>query len=163
MSTRGHAPTGIRLATAADRPALALLLAELLPHYALPARFTEMIKRDLAALPAGIEFLLALEADALRGVASFAVLFPTDGTKTQLFLKDLYIAEAARRRGLGRALMRGLAGVARERGCVRIDWSTDRTNAAALALYASIGARVLPEKVHLRMDPAAIEALAAAP
>ena len=155
-----RAPAGIQLATAADHPALAALLAELLPYYALPARALEMIERDLAALPAGIEFLLALDADRVRGFASFAVLFPTDGTGTQLFLKDLYIAEDARRRGLGRALLRGLAGIARIRGCVRVDWSTDRSNEAALALYASIGAQILPEKVHLRMGPAAIEALA---
>ena len=152
-------PIEIRLATAADRPALALLLAELILDDVLPARSPAEIERDLAGLPPGIEFLLALEAGAAAGFASFAVLFPTDGTCTQLFLKDLYVAEGARRRGLGRALLGALARIARERRCVRIDWSTDRSNTAALALYASIGATTLPDKVFLRLGPAAIETL----
>ena len=54
-------------------------------------------------------------------------------------LEDLFVAEAARGSGVGRALVEGAKARARERGARRMELDCNEANAAALALYASAG------------------------
>jgi GNAT superfamily N-acetyltransferase len=54
-------------------------------------------------------------------------------------LEDLYVAEEARRHGLGRALLEGAIARARVRGCRRMELDTNEDNAAARALYEAAG------------------------
>jgi GNAT superfamily N-acetyltransferase len=54
-------------------------------------------------------------------------------------LEDLYVAEAARGSGLGRALVEGPKARAIERGARRMELDCNEANAPALALYASAG------------------------
>jgi ribosomal protein S18 acetylase RimI-like enzyme len=75
-------------------------------------------------------------------------------------MKELYVGAAARGAGVGEALMRALARIAVARGCTRVDWSTQRDNAGALAFYGRIGAKAVEDKVYLRLDAAGIAALA---
>ena len=54
-------------------------------------------------------------------------------------LEDLFVRDDARGSGLGRALVEAALERARERGCARIHLDTGEANAAALALYRSVG------------------------
>ena len=54
-------------------------------------------------------------------------------------LEDLYVDRAARRNGLGRALVAATVERARARGCRRIELDTAEVNEAALALYFAMG------------------------
>jgi GNAT superfamily N-acetyltransferase len=54
-------------------------------------------------------------------------------------LEDLYVTEAARGSGLGRALVEGAKARAIERGARRMELDCNEANAPALALYASAG------------------------
>jgi ribosomal protein S18 acetylase RimI-like enzyme len=136
-------------------------MAEALEHYEMPVPDQSVIARSLAAQLPAVEFLLAFEGEYLRGFASFALLFPGLGLDPQLYMKDLYTAAAARGRGVARALMRELARTARKRGCVRIDWTTERDNPQAQAVYEALGATILEEKIYYRLDAEAINRLAA--
>jgi GNAT superfamily N-acetyltransferase len=51
------------------------------------------------------------------------------------YLEDLYVAEAARGQGLGRALIDDLIALARAKGWGRVYWHTRFDNAKARALY----------------------------
>ncbi|MDT8855895.1 GNAT family N-acetyltransferase [Paracoccaceae bacterium Fryx2] len=51
------------------------------------------------------------------------------------YLEDLFVAEAARGRGVGRALIEDLQALARARGWHRLYWHTGEGNARARALY----------------------------
>jgi ribosomal protein S18 acetylase RimI-like enzyme len=55
------------------------------------------------------------------------------------WLEDLYVADAARGTGLGRALTEYAIERARERGCGRIQLDVNFANEAARALYESLG------------------------
>jgi ribosomal protein S18 acetylase RimI-like enzyme len=54
-------------------------------------------------------------------------------------LEDLYVSEAGRGSGLGRALVGVALDRARERGCARVVLDTHDTNRAAVSLYESFG------------------------
>ena len=57
-----------------------------------------------------------------------------------VLMNDLYVDEAARGQGVGRALIEASAEVARERGAPLLEWSTAPDNATAQRLYDSTGA-----------------------
>ncbi|MDR0359562.1 MAG: GNAT family N-acetyltransferase, partial [bacterium] len=61
--------------------------------------------------------LLAWHADRAVGFASYSFLWPAVGLTRSLYLKELYVPEAARRSGVGRALMRSLFETANACGC----------------------------------------------
>ncbi|MCW3014266.1 MAG: family N-acetyltransferase [Solirubrobacterales bacterium] len=54
-------------------------------------------------------------------------------------VEDVFVSEAARGTGLGRAMMERATSRALERGCRRMELDTNETNAAAIALYESLG------------------------
>jgi len=60
----------------------------------------------------------------------------------EMFLYELSVDEPARRRGIGTALVRALAALARERGCYGMWVGTETGNEAARRTYARAGARV---------------------
>lgn len=59
---------------------------------------------------------------------------------TEMFLYELGVDEGHRRRGIGKALVSALAGLARERGCYGMWVGTEPDNMGAIATYRSAGA-----------------------
>lgn len=57
------------------------------------------------------------------------------------YLEDLFVAAGARNRGVGRALIEAVYGLADARKCERVYWLTQETNATARALYDKIARR----------------------
>ena len=55
--------------------------------------------------------------------------------KEVCYLQDLYVDSDVRGGGVGRALIEAAAQVARDRGCLRLYWTTKEDNARARRLY----------------------------
>ena len=53
------------------------------------------------------------------------------------YLEDLFVSEAARGKGVGRALINDLKALAKAKGWHRLYWNTETSNAQARALYDS--------------------------
>jgi GNAT superfamily N-acetyltransferase len=141
-----------------DEDRIADLLGELDLYYGDNPEGTgdERAARVRAVLfgdPPAARALLAWDGPVLAGFASWSLLWPASGLTTSLYLKELYVADAYRRSGCGRALMDGLHRIAAERGCSRVEWTTDQGNAGALAFYESLGAKPLMSKVFYRAVP----------
>jgi GNAT superfamily N-acetyltransferase len=87
------------------------------------------------------EYLLgATQADAPPGgVVQLRYRWAVWRDSCDCLLEDLFVAPEARRGGLGRALVAETIERARARGCRRVELDTAETNAAARALYASMG------------------------
>jgi GNAT superfamily N-acetyltransferase len=152
----------IRLLRAADHEALAALMVEMQSHYVVPCPPVDEILAGLVRLPAGIDILVAVRGQAVVGFASACNLYPGPGLKSGFFLKEIYVADAARGAGLGRALMTALAELALERGHRRIDWTADADDAALLRFYESLGAAAHPKKLFYRLTGDALADLASA-
>ena len=100
---------------------------------------------------AGCRVLLAfLDGDAV-GYSTFAILYPGPTGQGVLFMKDLFVLEGARGRGIGQAMMRRIAALAVEWGCHRFDWTAETDNPRALAFYDELLAPRVREKIYYRL------------
>ena len=94
------------------------------------------------------------------GFALFFHNFSTFLGRPGLYLEDLYVKPEMRGLGLGRALLVHLAGLARERGCGRMEWSALDWNEPAIKLYRGIGAVPMDDWTVYRVTGEALEDLA---
>jgi ribosomal protein S18 acetylase RimI-like enzyme len=83
-------------------------------------------------------------------VSGVEVTHPDKGT--EMFLYELAVDEAVRRRGVGRTLVQALAARAREHGCYGMWVLADDDNDAARATYASAGGRAASRPVMIDWD-----------
>ena len=74
----------------------------------------------------------------LVGIAHFFT-HPSTTSADVCYLQDLFTSEAARGKGVARALIAAITDWARERGCSRVYWLTREDNATARRLYDKVG------------------------
>jgi ribosomal protein S18 acetylase RimI-like enzyme len=96
--------------------------------------------------------MLAWDGGNLIGFAAYSFLWPAVGLTRSLFLKELYVVEAARRTGVGRQLMQALFEIAVKHDCSRVEWQTEKNNADAQAFYAGLGVSEHEGKVLYRLE-----------
>ncbi|WP_353229417.1 GNAT family N-acetyltransferase [Novosphingobium sp.] len=153
----------IRPATPDDLPLIAALIRELAVYEELAdeLRFdAERLGRDLFGPRAFAEVLIG-EVDAVaQGFALFFHNYSTFEGRPGIYLEDLFVRPAVRGAGLGKALLVHLAALAVERDCARLDWSVLDWNAPSIGFYKSLGARAMDEWTVMRVDGAALAALA---
>ena len=144
-----------------DLPAIADLLEEMDRFYGVtefesaPERIAQ-IKALIFHDPPAAHVLLARDDDRVVGLASYSFLWPAVGLAQSLFLKELYVAEADRRLGVGRQLMHSLFELAAETDCSRVEWMTDHNNAEAQAFYEQLGFKPNTDKAFYRVQDGAI-------
>ena len=148
----------VTLADAApgDADKVAALLAELAGFYGgapqgTPAERAQAVRDALFGTPPLGSALLAWDGPELAGMAAYSFLWPAVGVTASLYLKELYVAAAYRRAGVGRLLMDELGVIAARRGLSRIEWTTDAPNGEARAFYAALGAEPLTSKIFYRV------------
>lgn len=106
-------------------------------------------------------FAHVVERDgAILGIAVWFVTYSTWTGRHGIWLEDLYVDEAHRGAGYGKALMRALAGECVARGYSRFEWTVLDWNAPSIAFYRAIGAEAQDEWTTQRLSGAALEALA---
>lgn len=150
----------VRHCEEADHPALAGVMAEMQAHYRVPCPPDAEIRAGLANRPAGTELLVAEHDGALVGFAAFSAIYPGPGLRPGCFLKEIYVAEATRGLGAGKALLAELARLALARGFGRVDWTAARDDQRLLRFYESLGAKQQPEKVFFRLTGEGLARLA---
>lgn len=91
-----------------------------------------------ARADAGFPVLVAVEGDAVLGYASYGPFRAFDGYR-QTVEHSVYVAEDARRRGAGSALLRALETEARRAGMHVLLGGIAADNAPSLALHEKLG------------------------
>ena len=153
----------IRPATAADAATIATLVRELADYEKLVHEAKagpDDFLREMTAENPVIRVLIAEWNGEPAGFALYFFNFSTFVGRPGLYLEDLFVRPALRSHGIGRALLRALARVARERGCGRMEWAVLDWNEPALKFYQSLGARQMKEWIVHRLTPVEIDKLA---
>jgi GNAT superfamily N-acetyltransferase len=126
-------------------------LADLLPLMRGYSDFYEVNPSDDALLAMSRALLANPEFDGVQFIArdsdsgealGFATIYWMWSTSRAArigVMNDLFTAEAARKRGVGEALIKTCLDATRERGAVVLQWQTARDNHTAQALYERVG------------------------
>ena len=85
-----------------------------------------------------VHALVAEHRGQLLGLAHYLFHRSTIMIEPICYLQDLFTAETARGKGVGRALIQSVYQRAQDAGCSRVYWHTHETNATAMMLYDRI-------------------------
>lgn len=151
----------IRAATLADVPTLVALIKSLADY--------EQLSHEVTGNPADLERCLfgdrpyaeaviaEVEGDP-AGMALYFYNFSTFLMQPGLYLEDLFVLPAYRRRGIGQALLVHLGKLALAKGCGRFEWSVLDWNTPAIEFYRRMGADLKPEWQLCRVTGEALQA-----
>ncbi|MET0559776.1 MAG: GNAT family N-acetyltransferase [Solirubrobacterales bacterium] len=156
--------TRIRAVTAEDVETLFGLILELAEYEKLADKVNgnaEVLRRTLFDERAAEALLIERDGEAI-GYAIFFTTFSSFECRSGIWLEDVYVRPEHRRGGIGRDVMEHLAGIAVERGHVRLEWCALDWNEPALNFYDKLGATRLEEWTMLRVEGERLRALAQA-
>jgi GNAT superfamily N-acetyltransferase len=146
----------IRPATITDAPMLLKFIHELAEYERQPnavgIKEETLIKDGFECQPK-FRALIAEWGGQATGYALF-FNFYSSWKGHGIFLEDLFVREAFRGRGIGRALLSEVARVARQEGSVGIRWEVLDWNELAIKFYKSLGGEFLDDwrQVFLEAD-----------
>jgi len=153
----------LREARRADTPDVLRLVRGLAEYEQLLDRVTAT-EADFAHALFGprphAEAMLAEVENRAVGVAIWYYLFSTFTAQPMLYLEDIFVEPTYRGRGIGLALFRRLAQIARTKDCLSMEWSVLNWNQPAIDFYRSIGAQPITDWTVQRLDATGIAALA---
>lgn len=145
----------IREAAPNDGAALAALVRALNRHQGDPSDHFDAaaLERDVFGPDACLGALVAEDASAGDAGGLIGYVFFHDGYESAyaargVYLCDLYVANEARRNGIGRALVAAVAKRAKARGRTFLWWVSRGFNAEARKFYASLGVANEPVVAH---------------
>lgn len=156
----------IRFARQEDVPSILSFIKDLaefekLSHEVVATE--EKLKATLFGSRPVAEVLIAEWEGRPAGFALFFHSYSTFLAKPGIYLEDLFVRNEYRSRGIGEALLRHLAGIAKERSCGRLEWSVLDWNERALKFYRGLGAEPMSEWTVQRMTEPVFTRLAELP
>ena len=137
----------IRPATAEDAGPLATMIREL-ADFERELDLVSITEADLVRDGFGVDpKFRAVIAEWDRQAAGYAFFFGFYSTwqGPQLFLEDLFVRPQFRGKGLGKALLRYVANIAKRENCRAMRWEVLSWNHSAIELYKSLGATFLDD------------------
>ena len=150
-------------ATELDVPVIRAFIRGLAEYEKLAHRFVateDDLRRTLFGARPYAEVLIARVDGEPAGFALFFHSYSTFLAQPGIYLEDLFVLPELRSRGVGKALLRAVAKIARERQCGRMEWSVLDWNEPAIAFYRRMGADVMPDWRICRLTAQAIDNLA---
>ncbi len=86
------------------------------------------------------------------GFALFFHNFSTFLGRAGIYLEDLFVLEEYRGNGYGKALLKKLAQITRERGCGRLEWCCLDWNTPSVDFYLALGAERMDDWTTFRLS-----------
>lgn len=155
--------TSIRKATEADVPQILAFVRALAVYEREPdavfATEESLLRDGFGPNP----FYYCLMADHDGQPAGFALYFFNYSTwlgRPGLYLEDLFVSPEFRGLGIGKALLKEVAVIAKQKGCQRLQWEVLDWNTPAIDFYKAMGAEFLDEWRNVRLGVQAIDRLA---
>ncbi len=105
---------------------------------ALPFEITQMTWARFFDAYEPVHALVAEQSGALLGLVHYIFHRTTIQIEPTCYLQDLFTSEAARGKGIGRALIQAVYERAAAAGTTRVYWHTHETNSTAMVLYNKV-------------------------
>jgi GNAT superfamily N-acetyltransferase len=153
----------IRSATEVDVPVILDMIRGLAAYEKLGHLVTateERLRETLFGDKPAAEVMLAYCDLESAGFALFFQNYSTFLAQPGMYLEDLYVKPQLRRKGVGSALLRRLAGIGVERGCGRMEWEVLDWNDPSIQFYRKLGAEPQREWTKYRLTGEALKILA---
>jgi GNAT superfamily N-acetyltransferase len=154
----------IRKAVEEDIPELLPLMRELadFEKYADQFAITERTLREqgFRRTPPDFHCLVAEENGKLVGFLVYYFVPFTYRAKPNLIIKELYVAEGYRSKGVGELLMKTVAKEAEQAGCGMIKWWVAKWNERGIKFYKQLGATIDADWHEFQMPEKAFRSLA---
>jgi GNAT superfamily N-acetyltransferase len=130
----------VAAAKAEDKAAWLSLWQDYLDFYShpLPPEVTDLTFERALDPHEPVFLIVARHGGGMVGFATFILHRSTWSASHYLYLEDLFVAEAARGTGAGRALVEHVIETGRQNGCDRVYWMTQDGNRRARALYDTV-------------------------
>ena len=119
----------------------------------------KLLKKTLFGKKSVAKVLLAYYENEPAGFAVYFFNFSTFVGKPGLYLEDVFVKPEFRGKGIGKAILIYLAGIAKKNDCGRFEWAVLDWNKSAIDFYKSIGAKPMEEWTVYRLDSEAINVL----
>jgi GNAT superfamily N-acetyltransferase len=153
----------IEPATERDLPAIEHLVRQLARYEKLEDAMVasqDDFRQALFGAERSAYALMAFVDDDPVGFALYFYNFSTFAGKRGIYLEDIYIEPEQRGRGIGSALLKRLARIAKEQNCGRMEWSVLTWNQPSIDFYHRLGAVTLDEWRIFRVHGEPLEKLA---
>ncbi|WP_204161317.1 MULTISPECIES: GNAT family N-acetyltransferase [Microbacterium] len=154
----------LREARPGDEPGILRCIQGLAVYEREPDAVENTVEALQATLFAGDAkaFAHLVEKDGeIVGIAIWFVTYSTWTGRHGIWLEDLFVDDAHRAFGYGRALLASLAAVCVARDYSRFEWTVLDWNEPAIGFYRAIGAAPMEEWTTQRLTGGALAALAA--
>ena len=153
----------IKPATKKDVPVILSFIKKLADYERLSHEVVateELLQRTLFGQRRTAEVAIGYSNDAPVGFVLFFHNFSTFIGRPGIYIEDLFVEEAYRRRGFGGALLAHVAKLAAARGCGRLEWSVLDWNEPAVNFYTKLGAMPMNEWTVFRVTGENLKRLA---
>ncbi|MCU7496581.1 MAG: GNAT family N-acetyltransferase [Ignavibacteria bacterium] len=153
----------IRKACKSDTPLILSFIRQLAEYEKMSGEVVatqELLEEVLFGEYPSAEVVLAYCGSAPAGFAIYFFNFSTFLGRPGLYLEDLFVSPELRGKGIGKALLVHLAGIAVNKKCGRFEWSVLDWNEPAIKFYRSLGARPMDEWTVFRIDGEGLKKLA---
>jgi len=155
----------IRKAVEADVPDLLPLMRELarFEKYIDIFAITEEVLREqgFRRSPPDFHCLVAEDNGELVGILVYYFVPFTFRAKPNVVIKELYVADGHRSKGVGELLMKAVAKEAKKAGCGLIKWWVAKWNHRSIEFYERLGAKIDPDWHEFQMSEKTFQDLAA--
>jgi GNAT superfamily N-acetyltransferase len=145
----------IRETSEEDIPQIFTLIRELAEYEKLSHSVTAdegLLRENLFGRNKYAKVVFAEYGGELAGQALFFYNFSTFKGKPGIYLEDLYIRPAFRKKGIGKALLNYLIELAKTENCGRVEWVVLDWNRSAIDFYKSLGAKPLDNWIVFRLS-----------
>jgi len=153
----------IRAATKSDLPVILGFIKKLAEYERLSQEVVanqKLLRETLFGRRRTAEVAIGYFGKMPVGFVLFFHNYSTFLGRPGIYIEDLFVDEAFRRRGFGTALLRYVARLAHKRGCGRLEWSVLDWNEPAINFYKKLGAMPMSEWTVFRVSGGALKKLA---
>lgn len=164
MTTKHHVNSSfdIRKATLKDAPLVLSFIKELAAYEELAEHVTatiEDIEKTLFGQNPKAEVLILQEEGQNAGFALFFHNYSTFLCKYGIYIEDIYVREEYRGKGYGKALLKHICKLAKERDCGRVEWWCLDWNKPSIDFYLKLGAEAMTDWTVYRLSKKEIHEL----